>query len=278
MRTLALLLLCVVFFTGCFSISVVQEIDRHGRSMTTTTITMADMSDMCDPNEESCEVEQGDPCELAPVGVECVFDPQTNTALYVSYDVLSGEQFVVERSLLTTRYTLTGIGTSEELENLADGFEEEGSLEMMGMLGLSAVHTVVMPAPVVSSTVGQVSGNEVRINLLENPTNIVIVAEEENQTVLFGMMIFLGVIILVVLSVVIFSVVKKRRQNAVLEHTPAEVKRGEVEHVSKAEAKYRDYIVQHKDHFGRKDLKSALMAAGISDQLADKYLDKYYRK
>ncbi len=270
--------MCAFLFTGCFSVSVVQEISRDGRSSMTTTINMLDMTSMCDPDDQACLTQQQNPCEQAPRGVECVYDEQTRTATYLSYDVLSDEEFMVERSLLTTRYTLTGISTSQELENLADGLEGGESLEMMNMLGLTATHTVVMPAPVTFSTTGQVSGNEVRINLLESPDNIVIIAEEENQAVLIAMMVFLGFLILTVLAFVTSTLLKKRKRNAVLEHTPAEVKRGEVESVSKTEKKYRDYIVQHKDRFNRKDIKSALMAAGISDQLADRYLDRYYRK
>lgn len=277
---LLVILSCVFVLVGCFEVDVVQVVHPDGTTMTTTQITTQTMDEaMCASMgvpEDECEGQFTNPCDQAPPRTGCAFDEATGTATYVIYDVLNETVFVRERSLLSTRYTLKELSTTDELEDWSEE-SEEGSLEMMQMFGLSATHTVVMPAPITSASVGIVDGNEVRINLLENPTNVLIIAEEENRTVLLAMAAFLGALILAIVAVLLIRAARQqKKEDAVLQHSPDEVKRGEVSGISKTEQKYRDYILQYKNVHSRKDIKSALLKAGISEQLANRYLDKYY--
>jgi len=279
MRSFLVLLVLVFTLTGCFQISSVQIISADATSITTTTIVMPSIGDeavLCiDFEEGECPYAQSNPCEEAPADVQCSFDKSTNTAIYVLEEVLRSDVFMRESTLTRTRYTLTELSTGQEVDEITAELGDNTSAEMLQAMGFEVSHTVIMPAPIVSASVGQVNGNQVRIDLLSAPTDITIVAEEINYDVLIivGSLFFTVIIV----GVVVFVVSREKKQKSPL-RTSSSSSHSIEESISKTEKKYREYILQHKDTFSREDIKKALISAGISDTLAERYLARYYKK
>ncbi len=276
MRLVSILVVCAFLFAACADVDVIQEVFSDGTTSYSATIRLHD--NLCAPTDELCLRRLQNPCLFAPRWMDCSFNQQTNVVTLEGERPLQSHEFTRDYSLITTRHNLWSLRAQQELTNALFRIGQDPAVVAQNP-SFSSRLTVIMPAEVLQSDVGEIRGNEVHIDLISAPVSVHIISQEEHQRVLYGLVIFLAVFFVLVATVLIVHLVRKRKKlSIILDRTPSAQEQRNPDAISKAERQYRDYIQQHMNTFARRDIKNALVQAGLSDLLAEKYLNKYYQR
>ncbi|MFW5704998.1 MAG: hypothetical protein ACOCXG_04075 [Nanoarchaeota archaeon] len=278
---LILLIFLSLFFSGCVSISVNQELTDEGNSDITITYDFSamikQMNEMAAQfNSTPSENEDVPTCEgfenlSEKTGFNCNMAEEGILILTGNWQS-GGEYFNVKKSFTKTTYEYDAIEVFDILNALSEDEDEKiekESLSQMKMLNPKLKYELTMPAKITSAEVGDINENKVKIDIfdLEDLETAKIVATKTNN--MFYYVVGAGIILLIIVGIVF---IKKKKSNAKMNVNGAQQSNTS----TSFEEKCKGYVLKYKKQYSKEAIKKSLLNSNMPENIVDDVLNKYY--
>ena len=280
MKIIFLYITLILFLTGCISLDINQEIKEDGSSEVEIIYDFSALEEqMGSLNEGFSSFDDGTQmnitneeflsCDdytdvLSKTGFSCSI-PEKGVLILNGILLIPDQYFIVENTLFETKYEFDLISVFDLLEIISSEEDEQITQDSLGELmplNPSFTYKIKMPAPIISSEIGNVNGDILRVDIfdLEDFDSAKVVSIKEKNTLYY----ILGIVSLFIV-VIMLVFLKKKKENSNIKVT-----------LSENEIKCRDYILMYKSQFSKESLSKALVESGVNVSEVDIYLNKYY--
>lgn len=272
----------MLFFSGCISLDINQEIKENGTSNIELIYDLSqieeqmksfqnDLNNSSISNSNNTEENEIDFCndirEDNPENFNFNCEEVEENIIKLTGDFDTNSYFQKNESLFKTTYTFDAIFIFSILGQIGG---EEGkitpeSLSEMRILNPDLSYTIKMPGEISKSEVGRISKSTVKLDLfeLDKKESVLIIAEKKNNTIF----IIGSILILLIIIVISYFIILNKRKKMPNEN---------LNNLSQEEIRCKDYIFQYKNSFSREAIKQVLLNENISESTVNEYLNKYY--